>query len=82
VIKILHGEMEKGLLCKIAWGEANLAITCIFKEVPIPWVLKTVRNKEEPGFWGYCVWRVDNQRVRSPCGLIASTQECLSIKRK
>jgi hypothetical protein len=23
----LHREMEKGLLCKIAWGEANLAIT-------------------------------------------------------
>jgi hypothetical protein len=23
----LHREMEKGLMCKIAWGEANLAIT-------------------------------------------------------
>jgi hypothetical protein len=25
-IKILHGGMEKGLLCKISWGEANIAI--------------------------------------------------------
>jgi hypothetical protein len=27
----LHMEMEKGLLCKIAWGEENLAITYIKK---------------------------------------------------
>jgi hypothetical protein len=25
----LHREMEKGLMCKIAWGEANIAITKI-----------------------------------------------------
>jgi hypothetical protein len=28
---ILHREMEKGLMCKIAWGEANLAITPFYK---------------------------------------------------
>jgi hypothetical protein len=25
----LHREMEKGLLCKIAWGKENLAITLV-----------------------------------------------------
>jgi hypothetical protein len=26
-MKSMHREMEKGPLCKIAWGEANIAIT-------------------------------------------------------
>jgi hypothetical protein len=26
----LHREIEKGLLCKIAWGEENLSITTTF----------------------------------------------------
>jgi hypothetical protein len=29
--------------------------------------------------WGSCVWRMDNLRVESPCGLIASAQGWLVV---
>jgi hypothetical protein len=37
---------------------------CAVKGDPIPWVVQVVGNKVEPGFWGFCVWRVENQKGR------------------
>jgi len=35
-----------------------------------------------PGFWHCCVWRVDSQRARSPCGIIVSARGWFVIERK
>jgi len=58
----------------------------------IPWVVRVVGKRErwrigtimgvEPRFWGWCVWRVDNQWVGSPCGFIASTRGWPTVERK
>jgi hypothetical protein len=44
------------------WRElGRLEGLCVVKGDPIPWVVEVVGNRVEPGFWGYCVWRMDNQ---------------------
>jgi hypothetical protein len=42
----------------------------------------TCENIKEPGFWGCCVWRVDNERDIPPCGLITSALGWLVVERK
>jgi hypothetical protein len=55
---------------------------CVLKGDPILGVVQAVENRKEPGFWGCCVWRVDSQRVRSPCGLIGSAWGWLLVEGK